>query len=230
MNRREFLSVTGATALTTGLLSAVPLAALLPGVPFLPNNAFGGATGEQPGTRSVHFRAKRVFLDSWTTGQVHGNSLHAASLVQSQLNTIRRDGCNGLILISGRCFNAEWLKHIKTEANRMGLTVLVPAALTRDFFRKAQTVVPLVQEDGIFQCCDGKALQVAMPPMANEGGFLLINGENDVFGFVQYDVSRCHWTGFASSAAAIKQNTDPCEQNSKLIAARWLDLTRQSFS
>jgi len=207
MNRREF-------CLTTGLLMAV--------LPVLrPNNAFGGTIGLQPSTRSVRFRAKKVFLDSWSTGIVHGNS-HIVSFVQNQLNAIRIGGCNGLILVPGRCTRLEWMKQITTEANRMELTLLIPTPLTRDFFDKTQTVVPLAHEEGIYQCCDEKA--------ANEGGFLLLNATDNVFGLVLYDASRCHWTGYASSDAGVVQKVEWCEHDSKLTAARWLDLMRQSFS
>ena len=114
------------------------------------------------------------------------------------------------------------MERVAAEASRLELTVLVPTQLTRDFLDKAQTVIPLAQEEGFLHCCDEKA--------ASDGGFILLNSENDVFGLVLYDVSRCHWAGYASSDVGVIQNVEPCGQNSKLTAARWLDLTRQSFT
>lgn len=218
MNRREFLHATSAMTLTAGLL---------PTIPVIGGTSSGGVAEVRPIARIVRFRAKKVFLDSWATEIVRWDSFHAASLIQDRLNAIRNDGCNGLILVPGRCASAEWLKQIETEAGHLELTVLVPTQLTSDFFDKAQTVVPLAHGEEIFQSCDRRT--------ANEGGFLLLNAADNVFGLVLYDTSRCRWTGFVSSDVgfareSIEQNAESCELNSKLTAARWLDLARQSFS
>ena len=195
--------------------------------PVFGGHVFSDVAPLRPGQRSVRFRAKKVFLDSWATGIVRGDACHTASFVQNRLNDIRNDDCDGLIMIPGHRTRAEWIKQIEEEACRMELTVLVPIPLTHDFLRNVQTVIPIVYEEGTFQSCDRIT--------ANEGGFLLLNGENHVFGLVLYEASRCLWTGFTSSDARIVQNGIVqdgawCEQDSKLTAARWLDFTRQSFS
>jgi hypothetical protein len=201
MNRREF-------CLTTGLLMAAPV--------------FGAAAVLRSDTRTVCFRAKKMFPESWATGVVPGDSLHTASVVQNQLNAIRNGGCDGVILVPGHHAGSEWMKRIKSEANRLELEVFVPAQLTRDFLRKAQTVVPLVHEEGIYQSCGKRT--------ANEGGFLLLNTADNVFGLVLYDASRCRWTGYALSHIGVVQEAELCDQDAKLTAARWLDFTRRSFS
>ena len=200
MNRREF-------CLTAGLLASAPL--------------FGGVVAARSKERALCFRAKKVFLDSWAAGIVRRDSPHAASFVRSQLTAIRHNGYDGLILIPGRCSDSEWLKRIELEADRMELAIFVPMQLTRDFLGKTQTVIPLAHEGDAFQSCVGKT--------ANEGGFLLLNADDDAFGLVHYDASRCLWTGYASNSAGLVREAKRCEQDLKLTAARWLDHTRQSF-
>ena len=229
MNRRDFFRATGSMTLAGGAITLTAGAMTPTDGPLMALPASGDVASPQPEASSVGFRAKRVFLDSRTAGIVRGDSFHAASFaatsaitLQNRLNAVRRDGCNALILVPGPCSTSEWMKQIETEASRLELTVLVPAQLTRDFLREAQTVVPLAHEEGIFQRCDGR--------VTNEGGFLLWNGTDGVFGLVLYDASRCLWRSFASSDAGLMRNDKLREQNPKLTTARWLDRTRRSFS
>ena len=228
MNRRDFCFSLGA--------------AVAGGLAVLGDPASGDAVASSLcGTadqRALRFRAKKVFLESWNSD---GNT--AASFVRNQLNDIRRDGCNGLILVPGRDSCTAWTQLIVSEASRMELTTLVPVRLTRDFLREVSRVFPLAQEKGILS---GITTSFRDGQASCDGGFLLVNGSDSVFGLVLYDPSRCLWTGFglwtgfAESGNALSLNTtsrvERCDNadwrdaDSQLTAARWIDHVRLSFS
>ena len=188
MNRREF-------CLVAGLLLA--------------GSARSGAVVPRSVERSQDFRAKKVFLESWDAEIVRDN----ASFVRKRLGAARNDGCDGLLLFPGRCSTSRWTEQIEPEAARLGLAVLVPARLTGVFFRKARTVVPLAQTNGVLQSFDG------IP--AEDGGFLLEDKPGGVLGIILYDNIRCRWTGFVPRG--IVSESERLEVAGELMAAQWLD-------
>jgi len=195
MNRREFCQT--ATLLLAGSMGA-------------------GASLRSKERKSC-FRAQKVFMESWESENVRENFPHAASFVRNKLELLRREGCNGLILIPGCRPLSGWVEKIQSEAEHFGLTVFVPVRYSGDFFSKVQKSIPLSLDSGILQNGDGK--------LADNGGFLLLNGDNDVFGLMLYDSSRCVWTVFKSSAVDV-QTAEHSANASRLLAARWLDQAR----
>jgi len=206
MNRRDFCQ-------TAGLLMAAPV--------FGFDHAWGREVPLRSETHPQDFRARKVFLEAWNAEFVRKHSLIAASFVRHQMLALRREGCNALILMPKRGSAAGWMHHITSEADRFGLAVLVPAQWPRTFLCEVQTVIPLMQDAGILQSTNGQ--------VTDNGGFLLLNGQDSVCGLVLYDSSRCLWTGFTSSAVAHVRDAEWCDHDSQLAAARWIDLTRQSF-
>ena len=154
--------------------------------------------------RTTRFRAQKVFLQSWDVDNV-----------RKKLESICANGCNGLLLVPERRSCLRWKKLIESEANRLGLTVFVPACLTNKFLRQVQTVAPLAYESGILQHIDGKP--------ADNGGFLLLDKSGNAFGLILYDSSRCLWTGFTLSSAGAVRDTIYDVNSSRLVAARWID-------
>ena len=205
MNRREFCLTAGLLATTSffGNVVALPIE-------------------ERSHDHSALFRAKKVFPESWASEIDGVDSLQTGALVRKRLNYIRREGCDALILAPNQRSFLTLENMIETEATRLGLSVFVPTRITRDFLSEARTAVPLVCEKGIMQCLDGRA--------TDDGGFLLTNGSDNIFGIVLYDSSRCLWTGFVSTGISPVRRGNGSESDSKLIAARWIDLTRQSWS
>jgi len=157
--------------------------------------------------RKPSFRAQKVFLDSWNS--------ETASFVRNKLELLRREECNGLILMPGCHALSGWLERIQPEAEQLGLNVFVPVRFTNNFFSRIQQSIPLVCESGILQSINGKR--------ADNGGFLLLNGDNDVLGLVLYDSSRCSWTVFKSSAIDFVQTSEHDANACRLQTARWLD-------
>jgi len=180
MNRREF-------CLTTGLLLA--------------GSVCNGAMTPRAVGRSEGFRAQKVFLESCRED---------ASFVRKRLEAIRRDRCDGLLLVPGRYSASGWTEQIVAEARRLELSVFVPARLNGGLFHQAQTTVPLVYTDGVLRCLDGTP--------ADDGGLLLLNGSDDVLALVLYDKSRCRWTSFAPMGTIAD-----FESANDLVTARWLD-------
>ena len=179
MNRREF-------CLTTGLLltgSVCIRAATVPVEKHLQT-----------------FRVKKVFLESWDAEIVRKDSPQAESFVRKRLEETCRDGYNGLLLVPGRSCITRWSKPIEMEANRLEITVLVPACLSADIFLSVQTV-QRIDDDGV----------------------LLWDGSDSVLGLILYDVSRCRWTSFVSSTVRFAQDLEKDEGIAKLIGAQWLD-------
>ena len=212
MNRREFCFSLGAAvgsgvAVYGGSVVSTPVDSGIVATP----------VDEHP----VRFRAKKVFLESWDAETLHANSPVFASFVRNQLTAIRRDGCDTLILVPGRCAELKRLKQIDSEASRLGLAILVPTQLTRNFFREVHTVIPLAHERETFHNLSGKT--------ANDGGFLLVNESDNVIGLVLYDASRCLWAGYAAPDAAHVHDAEYYDNDSQLVAARWIDQTRLSL-
>jgi len=166
----------------------------------------GAGTSLRSEERKPRFRAQKVFLESWNSG--------AVTYIRNKLELIRRDGCTGLILIPDRS-NSGWIEKIQSEADHFGLKVFVPVCFTCDFSSKIQKSVPLSCESGILQSVNGTS--------ADNGGFLLLDGDNDVLGLVLYDSSRCLWTVFKSPAVDDVQTSEHDANASRLLAARWLD-------
>jgi len=164
---------------------------------------------------TTRFRAKKIFLESWESENVWMDSPRTASFVRNKLESIRRSGCNGLLLVPGSHAVSRWIEKIVSEANRFDLKVFVPAYLGSDCFRKARTSISLSYESGILQAIDGRP--------ADNGGFLLGDGANDLLGLVLYDSSRCLWTGFTPYSSGLVQDPEYSVNDSRLIAARWLD-------
>lgn len=181
MNRREFCQ-------TAGLLLAGPI--------------YSCAVTVRAEDGSNNFRIKKVFLESWDAEIVHRNSRQSAAFVRERLDAIHHDGCDGLLFFPGRCSVSRWTKWIEPDANRLGLTVFVPACLTVALFRKAQTVQRI-----------------------NDEGFLLLDGFGNGLGLILYDVSRCRWTGFMPSGVDAVQDSE----HSPLTTAQWLDFTLHRF-
>ena len=200
MNRREFCQ-------TTALLFA---------------GSIGAGVSLRSEERMPHFRAQKVFLESWDTESDGKNSQHTVSFVRKKLELIRREDFNGLILIPGCRGTSGWEEKIATEADRFDLKIFVPTDLPCEFFSSVQTTVPLLDEAGVLQSIDGKA--------ADNGGFLLLNDENDVLGLVLYDSSRCLWTVFALPGIGFVRDSRYSANDSRLMTARWLDRAQLCFS
>ena len=201
MNRREFCFSLGAAvgsgvAVFGGHVVSAPVV--------------GGTFALSADEHSFRFRAKKVFLDSWNT-----------EILRDHASNVRRDRCDALVVVPGRCSCSRWIKQIVSEANGLRLTVLVPTQTTCDFFREAQTVIPLAN--------DGNTLLNASGNAANDGGFLLVNKVESVFGLVLYDASRCLWSSYASSDVAHVQDARWCYQDTQIVAARWIDMMRLSL-
>jgi len=193
MNRREFfqtsaLFLTGSVCAGTSLCSA---------------------------KRTIPFRAQKIFLESWDAENVWEDSPRTTLFVRKKLEVIRRNACDGLLLVPGGQGGSGWMNKIVREANSFDLKVFVPAGLTCNFFRNIRAVTPLSHRAGVLQSIDGS-------PVDN-GGFLLLDGIGDVFGLVLYDSSRCRWTGFALPAVDFRQNIESSENDSRLMTAKWLD-------
>ena len=111
-------------------------------------------------------------------------------------------------------------KKIVSEASRFDLDVLVPASLDSELYLKTGTAIPLSRDDslgaGTLQTIDGSP--------AESGGFLLLDGANDLLGLLLYDSSRCLWTSFVPHGNYVVQNSEYGTNDSRLAAARWIDL------
>ena len=171
--------------------------------------------------RTTRFRAKKVFLESWNAENVRENSLLTAAFVQKKMEFISGHGCNGLILIPDQRSVLRWKKLIEAEGDRLGITVFLPTRLTENFLRQVLTVTPLTHEAGIFQCTGGKP--------ADNGGFLLFDETDNVLGLVLYDSSRCLWTGFAPPDNGTVQDSAYSTNDSRLVAAQWIDHFRAIY-
>ena len=165
--------------------------------------------------RKPSFRAQKVFLDSWNSENALKNSLHTTSFVRNKLELLRREGCNGLILIPGDRTISGGIEKIQSEAVHFGLKIFVPARFTCDFFSKIQKSIPLACELGTLQNINGTS--------AENGGFLLLDGDDDVLGLVLYDSSRCSWAVFKPLAVNCVQASEHDANAFRLQAARWLD-------
>jgi len=185
MNRREF-------CLTTGLLLAGSVVRVQ-----------GYGIWDQV-VMNTGFRAKKVFLESWDAEIVHKDSPQAVSFVRKRLEELHRDGCDGVLLVPGRCCASRWTQRITTEANQLGLAVFVPGRLPADLFRRVRTVQRF-GDDGVL-LLDKSAYE-----------------PDGVLGLILYDVSRCRWTGFVPGGTDCAQYPDDRENASLLAAARWLD-------
>jgi len=170
--------------LTTGLLLA--------------GSVCSGAVAPRSVDRPQSFRAQKVFLESCRED------------ASKRLKAVHRSGCDGLLLIPGRCSASERTEQIAAEARRLGLSVFVPARLNGGLFLQTRTIVPLARLNGELQSFDGTP--------TDDGGLLLLDGSGDVLALVLYDKSRCRWTGFApmGTLADFERATD-------LVTAQWLD-------
>lgn len=193
MNRRDF-------CLTAGTLLA--------------GAALSGTVTVCSEERAARFRAQKVFLESW-----RGESFPATPFVRQQLENIRRNECNGVILLPGRSTTTLWTDLIKIESLRTGLAVFTPFRLTRSFLQRVRATVPLAQADLHIQSLEGRT--------AKSEGLLLMERGMNVIGLVLYDSSYRCWTGFAASGAGLIHNVEHNEDVSRLAAARWLDLVRR---
>jgi len=157
----------------------------------LAGSACGGVAAVRTEEHLQNFRAKKVFLESCD-----------ADVVGKQLEAIRRDGCDGVLLIPGRCSLSRWLERIDTEVSLLGLAVFVPARLSADLFRRVLKVRRF-----------------------DDDGVLLLDGPSGILGLILYDRSRCRWTGFVPSGGDFVRDSEYRENAVQLLVARWLDRT-----
>jgi len=195
MNRREFCQ-------TTALLLA---------------GSMGVSTSRCSEKRMPCFRAQKVFLESWDAENDRNDSQRTISFVRKKMAIIRRDGADGLILMSGYRAASEWKEVIEAEAGRFDLKTFVPTVLSRALFDRIRAAIPLSEEAGVLRSIDEKS--------AENGGFFLLDEKSDVFGLVLCDLSRCLWSVFALSDGSLVQEAGEGADVSRLTVARWLDRT-----
>jgi hypothetical protein len=155
------------------------------------------------GEHAARFRTQKIFLDAENNFQV-------------KLADISHSGCHAAILIPGsRDVSPVEVERIAVEACRFDLKILVPTCLSCDLLGKTGTILPLSHEAGVFQHINGKP--------TDDGGFLLLDKNNEPHGLVLYDSSRCRWSGFAAPRDGFRKNIEESESGSRLMIARWLD-------
>jgi hypothetical protein len=170
---------------------------------FLTGSAFAGSSWQSEES-AIRFRAQKVFLES--------------------RENIRQCDCNVVVLIpGGRSGTSARMATAASEAYRLGLRVFVPTSLSHEFLAKTRRTVFLSDESGIIQSIDRKT--------TDNGGLLLLDDADNAFGLILYDPSQCLWTGFAVPCAD-RQSTEDVGNDSRLIAARWIDyaLSTRSIS